>query len=71
MRADLFHCNCNEKTRGNSLQMRKGRFVLVLENVFFTLRVVRHWNSLLRKVVESRSLEMFKKYLDQVLGDVV
>jgi len=38
---------------------------------FFSERVMRYWNRLLREVVKSLSLEIFKKRIDVTLNDVV
>ena len=37
----------------------------------FSMRVVRCWNGLPRKVVDAPSLEVFKARLDEALGSLV
>ena len=56
---------------GQRVTVLKGRFRLDVRKKFFPVRVVRHWNRLLREVVAAPSLEVFKARLDGALSNLV
>ncbi|KGL96072.1 hypothetical protein N301_03025, partial [Charadrius vociferus] len=67
----LFTRAYSNRMRGNGFKLVKGRFRLNIRKKFFTLRAVKHWNRLLREVVEASSLEVFKARLEVALGNLV
>jgi len=67
----LFSQLTSDRTRGNGLKLHEGWFTLGIRKNFFTARVARPWDRLPRAVVESPSLEGFKKRVDMALWDMV
>jgi len=66
----LFTKVCSDRTRGNGFKLKEGRFKSDIRKKFFTMRVVRHWNRLLREDVGAPSLELFKAMLDRALSNL-
>ena len=61
----------SDRTRGNGLKLRQGRFRLDMSRNFFTQRVMTRWNRLPKEAVDAPSLEAFKARLDVTLGSLV
>ncbi|PKU42044.1 hypothetical protein llap_7644 [Limosa lapponica baueri] len=67
----LFVREHSDRMRYNGFKLKEGRFRLDIRKHFFTVRVVRHWNTLPREVVDAPSLEVFKTRLDGALSNLV
>jgi len=67
----LFTWVNSDRTRGNGLKLRQGRFRLDIRKTFFIQRVVTLWNRLPKEVVDVPSLEAVKARLDVALGSLV
>jgi len=59
----------SDRTRGSGYTLKNRRSPLNIRKHFFPLRVNEHWHRLAREVVESPSLEIFRRHLDMVLGN--
>jgi len=70
-RENIFSRACCDRTRGNGFNLREGRFRPDIRKKFFTIRVVQHWITLAREVVEASSLEKFQARLDGALSSLV
>ena len=54
--------------RGHSPKLHQGKIRLDIRKKFFTERVIKYWNGLPGEVIESPSLDVFKKRLNMALG---
>jgi len=66
----LFTRACKDRTTGNSFKLKDDRFRLDIRRKFFTMRVVKHWNSRPREAVDAPSLEVLKARLDGALSNL-
>jgi len=69
--SQLFQRVDNSRTRGNDSKWKERKFRLDVRGKFFTMRVVRCWNSCPERLRMPRpSLEVFKARLDGALGSL-
>ena len=65
--AELFTLVSRDRMRGNGSKLHQGRYKLGIRKLFFTKRAVEHWNRHPREVVDTPSLSVFKRHLDNAV----
>ncbi|KFW89326.1 hypothetical protein N336_00637, partial [Phalacrocorax carbo] len=70
-RDNLFSKTCCDRTRGGGFKLKEGRFRLDIRKKNFTVKVVKHWNSLPREVAEVPSIETFKARFGGALNNLI
>lgn len=61
---------CSVLSRGNGFEQEESSFRMNVRKMLFTMRVVRHWHSLPREMVDASSLETFKIRLNGALSSI-
>ena len=61
----------SDRTGGNRHRLKLNKFHLNIRKIFFTVRMVEHWNRLPGEVEESPSSQILKTRLDMVLGNLL
>ena len=64
----LFTAAVETRTRSHGFKLQERRFHLNSRKPFLTVRAVRRWNKLPRRVVESPSLGVFRRRLNEHLS---
>lgn len=62
----IFEFQTDSRTRNNGLPLKERRYGTDLGKKFLLKRVVKHWSSLPAKVVDSHTINTFKRRLDFV-----
>jgi len=60
----------SDRTRDKVNKLKHRKLHVKIRKHSFTMRVTEHCHRLFREVVDSPCLEIFKSYLDMVLGNV-
>ena len=66
-----YYCASSHTKNLNHILYIVGRFRSDMRKKFFTMRAVRHWNSLAREAVTAPSLEVSRARLDGALSNLV
>lgn len=69
--ASLCSLVTNDKTCRNGIKLHQGRFRLDIRKKLFTVRVVKHWKWLPKKMLDASCLSVFKKYLDNAFNNML